>query len=57
MHPVAMDGNLPMCKWLIQPMQKSANSHPCDWISAVHTGMTIFDHLYITTPEDRGNDQ
>jgi len=44
----AMDGNLPLCKWLIQTMHKSADSHPCDWIPAVHAGMTGFDHLCIT---------
>ena len=44
-----MDGNLPLCKWLIQAMHKSADSHPCDWIPAVHAGMTGCDHLCITT--------
>ena len=36
----AMDGNLPLCKWLIQAVHKSVASHPCDWIPAVHAGMT-----------------
>ena len=52
----AMDGNLPLCKCLIQYMQKSADSHPCDWIPAIHAGMTGLQHLCITASGDRGND-
>ena len=50
----AMDGNLPLCKCLIQAMHKSADSHPCDWIPAVHAGMTGFDHLCITMRAEHG---
>ena len=44
----AMDGNLPLCKFLIFGASKPADSPPCDWIPAVHAGMTGFDYLYIT---------
>ena len=44
----AMDGNLPSCKWLIQRMHTSADSPPCDWIPAVHAGMTSLNTLCIT---------
>ena len=45
----------PLCKWLIQAMQKSADSPPCDWIPAVHAGMTSFNHLCITISGLRGS--
>jgi hypothetical protein len=44
----AMDGNLPLCKCLIQATGQPADSPPCDWIPAVHAGMTGFNHLCIT---------
>jgi hypothetical protein len=44
----AMDGNSPLCKCLIQATHQPADSPPCDWIPAVHAGMTGFNHLYIT---------
>jgi len=43
-----MDGNSPLCKCLIQATHQPADSPPCDWIPAVHAGMTGFDHLCIT---------
>ena len=45
----AMDGNSPLCKCLIQDTHQPADSPPCDWIPAVHAGMTGFNHLCITT--------
>ncbi|MCX7111568.1 MAG: hypothetical protein NTX45_15865 [Proteobacteria bacterium] len=45
----AMDGNLSLRKCLIQNMCQCADSHPCDWIPAVHAGMTAFLYLCITT--------
>ena len=48
-----MDGNSSLCKCLIQGTRQPADSPPCDWIPAVHAGMTGFNHLYITTSEDR----
>jgi len=45
----AMDGNSPLCKCLIQYTHQPADSPPCDWIPAVHAGMTGFNHLCITT--------
>jgi len=33
---------------MIQSLCQSADSHPCDWIPAVHAGMTGFNHLRIT---------
>jgi len=44
-----MDGNSPLCKCLIQDAHQPADSPPCDWIPAVHAGMTGFSHLCITT--------
>ncbi len=44
----AMDGNSPLCKCLIQDTHQPADSPPCDWIPAVHAGMTGFNHLCIT---------
>ena len=44
-----MDGNSPLCKCLIQDTHQPADSPPCDWIPAVHAGMTGFNHLCITT--------
>jgi hypothetical protein len=44
----AMDGNSPLCKCLIQGTRQPADSPPCDWIPAVHAGMTGFLHLCIT---------
>ena len=41
----AMVGNLPLCKWLIQEMHEFADSPTCDWIPAVHAGMTGFNHF------------
>ena len=43
-----MDGNSSLCKCLIQGTHQPADSPPCDWIPAVHAGMTGFDHLCIT---------
>ena len=43
-----MDGNSPLCKCLIQDTHQPADSPPCDWIPAVHAGMTGFNHLCIT---------
>ncbi len=43
-----MDGNSPLCKCLIQGAHQPADSPPCDWIPAVHAGMTGFNHLCIT---------
>ena len=43
-----MDGNSPLCKCLIQGIHRPADSPPCDWIPAVHAGMTGFNHLCIT---------
>ena len=45
----AMEGNSPLCKRLIQGTHQPADSPPCDWIPAVHAGMTGFNHLCITT--------
>ena len=45
----AMDGNSPLCQCLIQDTHQPADSPPCDWIPAVHAGMTGFNHLCITT--------
>ncbi len=42
------DGNSPLCKCLIQDAHQPADSPPCDWIPAVHAGMTGFNHLCIT---------
>ena len=36
-------------KCLIQVSCQPLGSHPCDWIPAVHAGMTGFNHLCITT--------
>ncbi|MCX7108902.1 MAG: hypothetical protein NTX45_01995, partial [Proteobacteria bacterium] len=44
----AMDGNSPLCKCLIQYTHQPADSPPCDWIPAVHAGMTGFNHLCVT---------
>ncbi len=44
----AMDGNSSLRKCLIYGMCQCAGSHPCDWIPAVHAGMTGFDYLRIT---------
>jgi len=44
----AMDGNSPLCKCLIQDTHQPADSPPCDWIPAVHAGMTGFNDLCIT---------
>ena len=44
----AMDGNLSLSKCLIQAIYQPADSPPCDWIPAVHAGMTGFNHLCIT---------
>ena len=44
----AMDGNSPLCKCLIQDTHQPADSPPCDWIPAVHAGMTGILHLCIT---------
>ena len=43
-----MDGNSPLCKCLIQCTHQPADLPPCDWIPAVHAGMTGFNHLCIT---------
>ena len=50
-----MDGNSPLCKCFIQDTHQPADSPPCDWIPAVHAGMTGFNHLCITTSAPRGN--
>ena len=50
-----MDGNSPLCKCLIQGTHQPADSLPCDWIPAVHAGMTGFNYLCITTREELGN--
>ena len=44
----AMDGNSPLCQCLIQDTHQPADSPPCDWIPAVHAGMTGLLHLCIT---------
>ena len=51
----AMDGNSPLCKCLIQGTHQPADSPPCDWIPAVHAGMTGFNHLCITASAPCGN--
>jgi hypothetical protein len=51
----AMDGNSPLCKCLIQCTRQPADSPPCDWIPAIHAGMTGFHHLCITMSAPRGN--
>ena len=43
----AMDGNSPLCKCLIHATHQPTDSPPCDWIPAVHAGMTGFNHLCI----------
>ena len=43
-----MDGNSTLCQCLIQDAHQPADSPPCDWIPAVHAGMTGFNHLCIT---------
>ena len=48
-----MDGNFPLRKCLIQGTHQLKDTPPCDWIPAVHAGMTSFDHLCITMSEDR----
>jgi len=50
-----MDGNSPLCKCLIQCTHQPADLPPCDWIPAVHAGMTGFNHLCITVSGLRGN--
>ena len=44
-----MEGNSTLCKCLIQDAHQPADSPPCDWIPAVHAGMTGFNRLCITT--------
>ena len=53
----AMEGNSTLCKCLIQDAHQPADSPPCDWIPAVHAGMTGLQHLCITMSAERGNDQ
>jgi len=43
-----MDGNFLLRKFLSQGTHQPEDSPPCDWIPAVHAGMTNFDHLCIT---------
>ena len=50
-----MEGNSPLCKRLIQGTHQPADSPPCDWIPAVHAGMTGFNYLCITTRAELGN--
>ena len=45
-----MDGNSSLCKCLIQNTHQPADSLPCDWIPAVHAGMTVF--LYLAGSQD-----
>ena len=47
--PSAMDGNSSLCRCLIQGINQPADSPSCDWIPAVHAGMTGFNPLCITT--------
>jgi len=41
----AMDGNMPLAPML----ESGADSHPCDWIPAIHAGMTAFLSLAETS--------
>ena len=53
-----MDGDMSLCKWLIQDTHQPADSPPCDWIPAVHAGMTDLLHLCITASAgERGNER
>jgi len=45
-----MDGNSPLCKCLIQDTHQPADSPPCDWIPAVHAGMTGYVTLVYNDP-------
>jgi len=48
-NPVPWTVTCRLHKCLIQLSCQPLGSHPCDWIPAVHAGMTGFNHLCITT--------